>query len=66
MNFIPILKIGKEGVKMNFALFLIGILIGYVFHSIIAVGKKEDMKIAIQQMAYLSDNTLCRKLVDEQ
>ena len=66
MNFMPITKIRKKGVKMNFTIFLAGILIGYIFHSIIAVGKVEDMNIAIQQMANLSDNTLCRKLVDEQ
>jgi len=51
---------------MNFAIFITGILIGYVFHSIIAVGKVEDMIIAIKQMAEQSDNTLCRRLVDEQ
>ncbi|MBN2279651.1 MAG: hypothetical protein JXQ65_03640 [Candidatus Marinimicrobia bacterium] len=51
---------------MNLTVFIIGFFTGYLFHSIIAVGKVEDMKIAIKQMAETSDNTLCRKLVDGQ
>ncbi len=51
---------------MDLASFLLGVLIGYLILSVMAVGKEEELKLAIIQMVHKNDNTLCKRLLDGQ
>jgi len=64
--FLSIILVEKKGIYMHLASFLLGVLIGYLILSVMAVGKEEELKLAIIQMVHKNDNTLCKRLLDGQ